>query len=105
MRKILPISLIVIGTFLLSGCIFIPTFVQPTVVGRNAWEKVGGPSSKQPLRMGNATLEQTLKLLGSPQYASSDGRQIVYSWQMLDGVYIGLCFPPVIPKLNYRALK
>ncbi|HEX3357839.1 MAG TPA: hypothetical protein VHS31_12785 [Tepidisphaeraceae bacterium] len=104
MKKILPISLIILGTLLLSGCFFVPAF-NPTISGKDVSDKVGGPASNRPLRVGTVTMDQVIALLGQPQYVSRDDRQIAYTWEVLNGEWVyPLCFTAQ-PQHGERALE
>ena len=91
-RLLLPITLIVIGTLLLGGCFFIPTFNSP-VNGPPPIEKVGQAKSRKPVRVGATSREQVLTILGPPAAQTSDGRVLAYTWEVLRGIWVWpLCF-------------
>ena len=78
-RLVLPTVLAAAGTWLLIGCIHTPGFNR-VVRGKDVSKKVGDRDSRRPLRLGDATRDDVLRLLGQPQIASSTGRYFVYSW-------------------------
>ena len=84
-KRILPITLILLGTMALSGCFFIPTF-NAVISGRNVAKDVGGANSKRPLRVGSANGRQVIALLGYPPFASDDGKRIAYTWVVRNGI-------------------
>src|SRR3712207_1613261 len=87
-----PIALIVIGVWLLAGCVYVPTF-GTTTSGRNAGKSVGPANSDRPLRVSRATLDDVLKVLGRPPHATAEGRVLAYPWRVRHGVSIWpLCF-------------
>ena len=92
MKRILPITLIVLGTIALSGCFFIPTF-NPVISGRNVAKDVGDANSKRALRVGSATMQKVIALLGYPLWASDDGKRIAYTWVVRNGNWVyPFCF-------------
>ena len=87
-----PLALISVGISLLSGCLFIPTFNR-TLEGTDASAKVGDAKSRKPLRVGSATRDDVIRLLGAPQHISEDGSVVAYTWKVLNGVWVWpLCF-------------
>jgi hypothetical protein len=91
-RLLAPLMLIVLGTWLLSGCVFIPTF-GVTTKGRNAASEVGEKFSWSKLKTNRATMSDVVRVLGAPPYASADGRQLAYTWQALNGWWVWpFCF-------------
>lgn len=92
MKRAIPISLVLLGAVLLSGCLFVPAFDR-VERGVNVADKIGPANSRRPLRVGTATMSQVLALLGPPQYSSDDGRRIAYSWIVINGYWVyPLCF-------------
>ena len=91
-RLIPPVLLIIFGLWLLHGCIYIPTF-GTKVSGENAAKQVGDAKSRRPLRVGHATRDDVLKLLGEPYVASADGSAMAYGWTVRNGIaFWPLCF-------------
>lgn len=92
LRLILPITLIVIGTLMLGGCFFVPTFNAP-VNGPPPVEKVGDAKSRKPIRVGTASREEVLNVLGPPNARTDDGRVMAYTWAVRRGYWVWpLCF-------------
>src|SRR2546422_6907260 len=92
LRLIVPATLIVAALWLISGCVFIPTF-SVTTKGKNAADQVGGPHSWAKLKTGRATFQDVERILGPPPYATPDGSRIAYTWQTLNGIWLWpLCF-------------
>jgi hypothetical protein len=84
--------LILAGLLFLTGCFFVPTF-NPTVHGTNVAAKVGDATSKRPIRVGFATREQIIAMLGNPPYSDDSGKRIGYAWSVKNGVRIyPFCF-------------
>ena len=102
LRRSLPaLALIVVGIWLTSGCIYIPTF-NATVTGKNAANSVGQAGSKKPITPGTSTRDQVLKVLGKPFYQTSDGHYLVYSWERRKGILIWpLCFHGAPEDISY----
>ena len=93
-RVVLPAVLLVLGTTMLSGCIYLPTFGLGSA-GKDLSGLVGGPDSGRPLRERTATAADVVRLLGHPPYASPDGRRIGYGWRRTHGLWLGvLCASP-----------
>jgi hypothetical protein len=92
-KKGLPPAIIAaVGVWLLAGCVFIPTF-NKRIHGREVTRDVGKENSKKPLRLGRATRDDVLRLLGDPPYWSPDGRRVAYTWTVLNGIWVWpLCF-------------
>lgn len=91
-RRALPFVLIVIGLWLLSGCIYVPMFGRP-IEGKNAARKVGDADSRKPIRVGVTHVEDIRGVLGDPLDQTSDGRVLVYGWTTQNGATIWpLCF-------------
>src|SRR4051812_11582768 len=93
LRLAVPVSLALLGAGLLSGCLFIPTF-NATIEGKNVAGEVGDADSRKPARVDHATIQDVYRVLGPPQYATDDGLRVAYSWRVLNGYWIGLCFGP-----------
>lgn len=91
-RMILPILLIAFGLWLLAGCLFIPTF-DKTIGGQKVSDQIGNSESNRPLKIGHASRQQVVKLLGEPHYIAPDGGRIAYTWKVLNGIWVWpLCF-------------
>ena len=87
---LLPILLTALGLWLLSGCIYIPTFDKVTA-GRNAAKDVGDARSKKPIRVDFATRDDVIRILGQPPFTSPDRSRVAYSWSVKRGVMAGIC--------------
>ena len=91
-RVLIPILLSACGFSMLSGCFFIPTF-DKVVEGENVARQVGGRESDRAVRVGHTSRDEVVRRLGQPDFASPDGTQAVYRWQVRNGVYVWpLCF-------------
>ena len=91
-RLLAPVALIVIGVWLLAGCVYIPTF-STTTSGKSVGGSVGAADSRRPLRVSRSTLDDVLRVLGKPPHATSDGRVLAYPWSVRHGIVVWpLCF-------------
>jgi hypothetical protein len=91
-RIIVPAILAALGTWLLVGCIYIPTF-GTTVRGRNAGGEVGAAASRKPVRVAGSTLADAIRVLGEPPQATADRRVVAYPWTVRNGIFVWpLCF-------------
>ena len=91
-RLLAPAALALLGAWLLSGCIFLPTF-DNTIRGENAARSVGGKRSSKPIRLHVATRDDVLRFLGDPAFASPDLTRIAYTWDVRNGYWVWpLCF-------------
>jgi hypothetical protein len=91
-RVALPVALIVLGVWLTSGCIYIPTF-GILKSGENAAKKVGDEKSAKPIRVRNATRADVLRILGPPYAQKLDGSALAYAWHIRNALVIWpLCF-------------
>lgn len=96
---LMPGALLAVGVWLLAGCIFIPTFNKVDKGDRNYSKKVGDAGSRKPLRVGRATRDQVMRLLGPPELVSPDGRRAAYEWHVTNGIWIfPLCFRAVVQR-------
>jgi outer membrane protein assembly factor BamE (lipoprotein component of BamABCDE complex) len=87
-RRGLPILLICIGLFGLSGCLYIPWIkTRESPEERDLRTVVGDAKSNRPLRVGITDREQVLRLLGEPTAASPDGRILAFVQRFDVGVY------------------
>jgi hypothetical protein len=104
-RKIvLPALLIVAGVYLLAGCLYIPTFEKPQKGMQIPPDQVGDAKSDKPLRVGSATRSDVEQILGLPMFATTDGRQVAYSYRVVNGLWVyPLCFSAE-PQTASRAL-
>ena len=99
----MPITLVVVGVWLLTGCIFIPTF-DKTIRGRNVSEYIGSAKQARPIRLHAATRNDVLRILGEPHFASPDSTRIAYVWYVRNGMWLWpLCFT-AFPQDGSRAL-
>lgn len=91
-RLVAPLLFIVVGVWLLTGCVYIPTFGR-RVSGIDATRYVGPAHSSKQLCMDRATRDDVLRVLGRPYYISSDERAVVYWWRIQNGLTVWpLCF-------------
>ena len=91
-RLAIPILLVALGMWLLSGCIYVPMFGRP-LEGQNVAKKVGSTRSDKPVRIGVSTGDDIFRIIGEPRWKSADGRVIAYSWKTQNGVTVWpLCF-------------
>src|SRR5438309_2097302 len=91
--SIVPTTLIFLGVASLSGCIFVPTFNMAHGGTSNAADKIGSTKSSKPVRLDATTREQVLGALGAPAAVSSNGRDVAYRWEVLNGFWLApLCF-------------
>ena len=91
-RLVLPACLAAVGVWLLAGCIYIPTFGTVTA-GKNVAGKVGDEASRKPLRVGHATREDVIALLGHPHVTKSDRSAVAYTWNVRNAFVVWpLCF-------------
>lgn len=92
LRVLVPIVLSGWGFGMLSGCLFIPTF-DKVVDGENVAKRVGNAESDRPVRVGQTTRDEVVRVLGLPSHASPDGRLAVYTWKVRNGLIVWpLCF-------------
>jgi hypothetical protein len=93
-RLILPLLLLLLGVATLAGCIYIPwphTSADPHQVDLSA--SIGNRDSGKALRVGQASKQAVIALLGPPVRESADGRVIAYLMARKGGVWImPLCF-------------
>ena len=93
LRLVTPAMLLVVGLWLLQGCLFIPTFNKVDSGGHNAAADVGEADSKKPLRVGTATIDDVSRILGRPTFVNPDGSAVAYRWGVTNGIWIWpLCF-------------
>src|SRR5687768_2214030 len=91
-RIALPVALIVLGMWLLVGCVYIPTF-GTTVSGKNVAGSVGPKASRKPVRISLSTVTDVVRVLGEPPHATSDRRVFAYPWTVRNGIAVWpLCF-------------
>jgi outer membrane protein assembly factor BamE (lipoprotein component of BamABCDE complex) len=91
-RLLIPLALIILGIYLQSGCIYIPTF-DSVKRGRDVSKQVGGEGSRKPIAVGRATRDDVFRLLGDPHYANADRSQVAYTWDVRKAVWVWpLCF-------------
>jgi len=90
---ILPALLLILGVYVLIGCIPMPgDFKQPD--GRPRPEKfIGKLNSDMPIKLGGSTYGQVTGALGLPALASSDHSTAVYTYEINDvNNLANLCF-------------
>ena len=82
-----PAAFMLLGIWLLVGCVYVPTF-DKVVTGRNAAKKVGDARSRRPLRVTRSELADVLRVLGEPRFATADRRVLAYPWTVRNGVAV-----------------
>jgi hypothetical protein len=93
-RLVPPVILIVLLTWLMVGCVYIPWFEQKNNSKQLDFRPLIGPAdSNRPVRVGHVTREQTIDVLGEPITESADGRVLVYGINSFYGYWIApFCF-------------
>jgi hypothetical protein len=93
-RRTLAFILLFLGLWLLSGCFYLPLPRRRTDKRQTDFrDYIGAPESKRPIRRGTIDRARVLALLGSPEYASSDGQSIAYIMYTEGDVWVWpLCF-------------
>jgi hypothetical protein len=79
-----PALLAAAGTWLLVGCIYIPTGGR-VVKGTDVSKKVGAAKSKRPIRPFEATRDDVVRVLGAPVFTSDSGHVVAYWWRVQNG--------------------
>jgi hypothetical protein len=90
---ILPALLLIVGVYVLIGCIPMPgDFKQPS--GQPRPEKlIGTLNSGKPIKVGDSTYGEAIQILGPPAMASSDHSTAVYTYEINDvNNLANLCF-------------
>ena len=91
-RALIPLALVLFGLWLLSGCIYIPMFGR-TIQGTDVANKVGDGNSSRPLRTGQSTRQDIIRVLGQPTAEKPDGSALAYGWRVQNGFTVWpLCF-------------
>ena len=102
-----PLVLLAIGGCLLFGCI--PLLGTFNKIGGDVRpeRKIGAADSKRPIRLGAATRERVIEVLGDPALMSEDGRAMVFKYQVVNGYLVWpLCFSiDRTPGQRYLALS
>jgi len=92
LRLLIPLSAIAIGVFLLVGCIYLPIPEHSA----NWSQKDFRPfveSNNSPVRAGQTTRAQVIKLLGRPVLENADRHEVVYRYDTERDVVIWpICF-------------
>ena len=83
---LLPFALLIVGGWLLQGCLYIPTFNAP--LSEDPSKQVGGEHSRKPLRVNGATRDDVERVLGMPERVNVDGTEIVYGWEARKGIWV-----------------
>jgi hypothetical protein len=92
-RSLLPISLAIIGLTLLVGCLYIPTFEEPTASSQPDFRDLVGNDPRHPIRPGYVDRRTVVLLLGQPQLESNDHKSIGYLFATHQGYWFWpLCF-------------
>jgi hypothetical protein len=94
MRFVPPTVLIVLLTWFMVGCVYIPWFEQKNDPKQLDFRPLVGPSdSNKSLRVGHVTKEQVIKKLGEPMDESGDGTILVYGIDTFYGYWVApFCF-------------
>lgn len=91
----LPLALIAVSIWLLVGCLYIPTGLSVRLTGskRDFRQMPGYDARRKPLVARRFTREGIEAVLGSPRYASDNGRRTMYVLHTGSGIWIvPLCF-------------
>lgn len=89
-RKSLAIALIVIGVWILAGCIYIPIPEHPIDSKQKDFRPAVQKLAPSPQR---TTRTQITSLLGEPQITSKDGLAVLYTYRTKSGLWLEpLCF-------------
>jgi hypothetical protein len=102
-RFLIPAALIFSVIGLLAGCIPIPVF-KPEAGGVRPETRIGGPGSNKPLKLGRATREEVIRVLGPPEFAPAGGASLLYRYEVVESVTVyPLCFmaSPDYPRSRY----
>jgi hypothetical protein len=92
LRLGMPAALIVIGILTIAGCIYLPGPEHPrTPSGRDVRKVVGDLQSDKPLRVGAASRDLVLRLLGPPKLRTAHDLAIGYDCRTIAGHHFGLC--------------
>ena len=87
-----PAALALGGAVLLAGCIPIPVFKPPGGQVRPE-KRIGRAGSNKPLKLGRATREDVIRVLGPPHSEPGGGASLLYEYQVIETVmYYPLCF-------------
>src|SRR5436309_2258543 len=101
-RAVVPTAFLLLGVYLLAGCIFIPTFQLPKD-GKDFRKEVGDANSHKPIRPGEATRAYVLQRLGQPYAVSADGHIVAYEFGATNGYWVWpLCFMAESEHTYYR---
>jgi hypothetical protein len=92
-RMLTALAMIVIGVWVLAGCIYVPTPEQKVGPEKDFRGLTGDPQSNKPIRAGAVTRSQVIAMLGKPTLVSADGRRLGYAIETHTGIGIWpLCF-------------
>src|SRR3954468_2625727 len=90
-RVLLPMLLIGVGITMLAGCFYIPWSDKVPPGERDAGQYLGEADSDRPLRVGEATKQDVLRVAGYPN--GGGGNSWVYEWSAQNGGWFQpLCF-------------
>ena len=103
LRTLLPIMLILLGTSLLSGCIYIPTFGIPKD-GTDFHKLIGDEQSNKPIRPHRITGAEIIRILGEPKRNQNEPGMIYYEYSSLTGVAIWPLCATVTPQNRFHTL-
>jgi hypothetical protein len=102
-----PVLLLVLGLWLLAGCLYLPIPEHLTNNTQKDFRKlVGDGNSKRPLQTGRAMRQQVFALLGPPPYASYDDRSVAYVLETESGGWVyPLCFTATANRRRIYGLR
>jgi hypothetical protein len=99
---LLPLMLILVGIGLLGGCFYVPGSDKVPAGERDMQKLVGKPKSQRPIRIGQATRDDVVRIAGYPNGISNNGRSWTYAWSAQNGGWFQpLCFNVAPAWRNY----
>ena len=91
-QLLVPAALALGGVVLLAGCIPIPVFKPPGGQVRPE-KRIGRASSNKPLKLGRATREDAVRVLGTPHSEPGGGASLLFEYEVIETVmFYPLCF-------------
>jgi hypothetical protein len=94
-RLVPPITLLILLTWVMVGCVYIPTFEHVQLTGSKAdfRQMTGDKPDEHKIIPGRTTRAQIEAVLGPPRSRSDDGRSVVYVIDTHQGLWtVPLCF-------------